>query len=196
MDETTHTAADVRALRLKSLESRIIHEQVEQPRETNDHGQDLAVRKKELEKVVVFGICDEKHNSPSMILENIKPLIKILLNVKDNPEEPKYRKLRYNNPFVQKRILDTPSEKLLRLVGWTTIVEDFEKHLVYNHQPKSIEWELLGLVIEKLENVQERENSRMYQSSQLKANVNLQKETILSHIRQDEEERHARFRYQ
>lgn len=186
---------DLRALRLKKLEQQ---QPSTQDIETKD-GTLLAKNTqilKELERILVFEICDEKHNSPQALLSNsIKPLIKILSNIRDHPLDEKYRKLKYNNPFVRKNIIDTPCERLLRLVGWTSRTEQCEKFLVFTHQRGSTEWDMACVAIEKLEHIEKKEIGRIDTLHQRKEEKKELLENTRRNIRQDEEERHCRFQY-
>lgn len=190
MMEDSPPREDLRALRLKKLEQ-------QQP-------QDVVVKKdgnntqilKELERILVFDICDEKHNSPQALLSNsIRPLLKVLSNVRNHPSEDKYRKLRYNNSFVRKHIIDTPCEKLLRLVGWTSKTEQCEKFLIFTHSEGSNEWNMAGVAIEKLESIEKKEAGRIDTVHQRKEEKKELLENTRRNIQQDEEERHARFQY-
>eukprot|EP00204_Picochlorum_oklahomense_P004156 CAMPEP_0118801866 /NCGR_PEP_ID=MMETSP1161-20130426/3262_1 /TAXON_ID=249345 /ORGANISM="Picochlorum oklahomensis, Strain CCMP2329" /LENGTH=210 /DNA_ID=CAMNT_0006729845 /DNA_START=15 /DNA_END=647 /DNA_ORIENTATION=- len=184
-------------LRLKRLAHLNQQETQESPSSREPSENEEIVRlKKMLEKIVVFDICDEKHKSPQMILEAISPLMKILINVRDYPREAKYRKLRYNNSIVHKYIIGTAAEKVMRIVGWTTIVENHERYLSFNHGEDTKEWSLLCMAIERLEKIQEKEAQREGAGGDAKVAEQKRLEKVLQDLREDEKERHARFRYE
>ncbi|KAI8105152.1 hypothetical protein M9435_000322 [Picochlorum sp. BPE23] len=184
-------------LRLKRLAHLNQQETQESPSSREPSENEEIVRlKKMLEKIVVFDICDEKHKSPQMILEAISPLMKILINVRDHPHEAKYRKLRYNNSIVHKYIIGTAAEKVMRIVGWTTIVENHERYLSFNHGEDTKEWSLLCMAIERLEKIQEKEAQREGAGGDAKVAEQKRLEKVLQDLREDEKERHARFRYE
>ncbi|WPT15233.1 hypothetical protein PSENEW3_00003174 [Picochlorum sp. SENEW3] len=184
-------------LRLKRLAHLNQQETQESPSSREPSENEEIVRlKKMLEKIVVFDICDEKHKSPQMILEAISPLKKILINVRDHPREAKYRKLRYNNSIVHKCIIGTAAEKVMRIVGWTTIVENHERYLSFNHGEDTKEWSLLCMAIERLEKIQEKEAQREGAGGDAKVAEQKRLEKVLQDLREDEKERHARFRYE
>lgn len=196
MDRNTvsPTEEDVRALRLKRLEQ-------QRPSPNDGPGKESDSLKnsnilKDLERILVFDICDEKHNSPQALLDHsIRPLIKILSNIRDHPSEDKYRKLRYNNQFVRKSIIDTPNERLLRLVGWSSDTQNFEKFLIFTHQEGSREWAILCIAIERLEAIEKKEAGRIGTLHQRQEEKKELLENTRKNIRQDEEERHSRFQY-
>lgn len=187
----------LRALRLKKLDE--LEQQHRSPSLSDELDKNKIENKqamKEMEKILVFDICDEKHNSPQALLSNsIRPLMKILSNIREHPSEDKYRKLRYNNTFVQKSIVGTPSEKLLRLIGWTSATENFEKVLIFKHQQGSKEWDLVCAAIEKLKVIEKKEIERIDSVGQKHEQRKQLLENARLHIRQDEDERHARFQY-
>ncbi len=196
-DGTISPREDLRALRLKRLEQ----QQQSSPQDTQINDRTLLAKKntqilKELERILVFEICDEKHNSPQALLSNaVKPLIKILSNIRDHPSDEKYRKLKYNNPFVRKNIIDTPCERLLRLVGWSSRTEQYEKFLVFTHPQGSVEWDVACVAIEKLEAIEKKEIGRADTLHHKKEEKKELLENTRRNILQDEEERHSRFQY-
>lgn len=196
-EDTLAPKEDLRALRLKKLQERTPVSPPDGVVVKDKEVKATTMRLlKDLERILIFDICDEKHNSPQALLSNsIRPLIKILSNIREHPLEEKYRKLRYNNSFVSKSIIGSPSEKLLRLVGWTSATENFEKVLIYKHQKGSIEWDVACIAIDRLEDIEKKEASRIGTLHRRQEEKKHLLENTRMHIKQDEEERHSRFQY-
>lgn len=157
-----------RLARLAQLESK------EQSKDSNDGAgpdQETSLGRediKEMERILVLEWCDERHNSAATLVGRAQRLTKILSNALSG--EAKYRRLRYNNPVVQREILACqPTEKLLRAVGWASRVETNERFLVFNHAPDSKEAHLSARLIERLSEVQKKEQLRADQREQRKA---------------------------
>lgn len=194
--QETSSLEQLRLRRLAHLSQQEAQD-IESPGSRDPHENEEMIRlKKLLEKTVVFEICDEKHKSPQMILEAISPLMKILINVREHPGDAKYRKLRYHNPIIHRHIIGTAAEKVLRIVGWTTLVENYERHLLFDHGEDTKEWSLLCMAIERLEKIQEKEAQREGAGGDAKVAEQKRLEKVLQDLREDEKERHARFRYE
>ncbi len=87
-------------------------------------------------------------------------LVKIISNATRGDDE-RFKRLKYNNVVVQREILACPpSEKLLRAVGWTSLVEKNERYLVWSHEPESKEAQLASRLIERLKEIEEKEQQR------------------------------------
>ena len=116
---------------------------------------------KEMERILVLEWCDERHNSAATLVGRAQRLTKILSKALLADGDDKFRKLRYNNPVVQREILACPpTEKLLRAVGWTSLVEANERYLVFNHGKDSREAQLSERLIKRLSEVQKKEQMR------------------------------------
>ena len=159
---------DLRMARLARLESKEqdskeVGNSQQPAKETRLGREDI----REMERVLVLEWCDERHNSAAMLVDRAQRLTKILSNALTG--EDKYRKLRYNNPVVQREILACPpTEKLLRAVGWTSKIETNERFLVFNHATDSKEAQLSERLIERLSKVQRKEQLRADQKEQKK----------------------------
>ena len=105
-------------------------------------------------------VPDERHNSATTLVARAQRLVKIISNATRGDDE-RFKRLKYNNVVVQREILACPpSEKLLRAVGWTSLVEKNERYLVWSHEPESKEAQLASRLIERLKEIEEKEQQR------------------------------------
>jgi len=105
-------------------------------------------------------VPDERHNSATTLVARAQRLVKIISNATSGDDE-RFKRLKYNNVVVQREILACPpSEKLLRAVGWTSLVEKNERYLVWSHEPESKEAQLASRLIERLKEIEEKEQQR------------------------------------
>ena len=168
---------------------------------------------KEIERILVLEWCDERHNSASTLVTRAKRLIKVISNALT---DEKCRSLRYenrralsrsldgflpfairahpfsrfNNPSVQRLILSCPpSEKLLRAVGWTSRVDKNERVLVWDHDSGSKEARLSNRLIERLKEVEKKEQRRLDQKERLKADEQARLQRARSMLEDDHEQR-------
>ena len=153
---------DLRMARLARLESKAKEPERREEGNSQQPEKENKLKRediKEMERILVLEWCDERHNSAATLVGRARRLTKILSNALTG--EDKYRKLRYNNPVVQREILACPpTEKLLRAVGWTSKVETNERFLVFSHPVDSKEVQLSERLIERLSEVQRKEQLR------------------------------------
>lgn len=94
---------------------------------------------------------DEKHIHLDKILDTTNFLLKIFSNVHDNPTEEKYRRIRLNNNAFNLHVRNAPgAEEFMLVGGWKASVVDFERYFVFEHQPGTIEWEILEIAVAEL----------------------------------------------
>ena len=78
-------------------------------------------------------ICEE--DAPAA-LAAIATTITLVNNVINHPDEPKYRKVRSNNPGISKKLLHCPGgQDLLLALGFRTKVMDFEEFWMVDDSP-------------------------------------------------------------
>ncbi|KAL4451902.1 hypothetical protein ABPG75_007564 [Micractinium tetrahymenae] len=100
--------------------------------------------RKAMIKVVNWQLNDYKHRKLEQILDTTQYLQKICGNVRDHPEEPKYRKIRITNNTFQRHVRDAPGgEEFMHTAGWGVKVIDYEKYFLFEHQPGGLEWRVL-----------------------------------------------------
>ncbi|EFN55941.1 hypothetical protein CHLNCDRAFT_145228 [Chlorella variabilis] len=95
-------------------------------------------------KIVNWQLNDDKHRKLEQILDTTQYLQKICGNVKDNPQEAKFRRIRITNATFSRHVRDAPGgEEFMHAAGWTVKVDNFEKYFVFEPQPGSLEWRIL-----------------------------------------------------
>lgn len=151
---------------------------------------------KEIERILILEWCDERHNSATTLVSRAKRLVQIISNAATGDED-RFRRLRYNNPVVQKEILACPpSEKLLRAIGWISLVEGGQRFLVWKHEAGSKEAQLAERLIERLKDIQEKEQLRVDLKEKEKADTQARLQrarTMLDDDHEARKEKHARI---
>jgi len=205
--------------RMRQGRERLLRRVVEQATEdTEDNGSkdDKAVHtsahemededlKRKIERILVWEVQDEKHESLQEIERHVGLMVKILRNVLDNPLERKYRKLRLHNATVQsllggyktKDSSQSGCKKLFEISGWKIALEEHERVYTYTHEVDSSEWKVMEYVCGRLEKELEeiQEKSKKAGAGPKKLGLEQERAQILSALKQDQEERRYKFRY-
>ena len=137
------------------------------------------------------------HQDDPTALACIETALKLVNNVVQNPSEPKYRRIRSNNPAISKRLLRCPGgQDLLLALGFRTKVMEFEEMWIVEEAPTLqrvlaegaiILERYLGLTREKIERTAKQRAERM-------ANMNEDRARTLQAIEEDKAERAAKQR--
>ena len=127
----------------------------------------------------------------------IETALKLVNNVVQNPSEPKYRRIRSNNPAVSKRLLRCPGgQDLLLGLGFRTKVMEFEEMWIVEEattmqrvlsEGAIVLERYLSLTREKIERTAKQRAERM-------ANMNEDRARTLQAIEEDKAERAAKQR--
>eukprot|EP00890_Picochlorum_soloecismus_P006072 jgi/Picsp_1/6466/NSC_03812-R1_hypothetical protein CHLNCDRAFT_145228 [Chlorella variabilis] len=161
--------------------------------------------KRKIERILVWEVQDDKHESLQEIERYVGLMAKILSNVLNNPLDRKYRKMRLHNAAVQsllggyktKDSSQSGCTKLMELCGWRIVLEEHEKVYTYVHEVDSSEWKVMeyvrGRLEKELEEIQEK--SKKAGAGQKKLGLEQERAQILSALREDQEERRLKFRY-
>eukprot|EP00887_Chlorella_sp_A99_P007878 scaffold20.g7878.t1 len=112
----------------------------------------VAAQRKALIHVANWQIMDERHRKLAQIDDSVTFLRRICDNVRSQPDEPKFRKIKLTNPTFTHHVRDAPGgEAFLKEAGWHVKVEDFEKFWVYDARPGSVEWQILEEACKELD---------------------------------------------
>jgi hypothetical protein len=161
--------------------------------------------KRKIERILVWEVQDDKHESLQEIERHVGLMVKILNNVLHNPLEMKYRKLRLHNAAVQSLLGGNKTKdssqsgcaKLLELSGWRIVLEEHERVYTYAHEVDSSEWKVMEYVCGRLEKelgeIQEKREKAG--AGQKKLGLEKERAQILSALKEDQEERRLKFRY-
>lgn len=161
--------------------------------------------KRKIERILVWEVQDDKHESLQEIERHVGLMVKILNNVLHNPLEMKYRKLRLHNAAVQSLLGGNKTKdssqsgcaKLLELSGWRIVLEEHERVYTYAHEVDSSEWKVMEYVCGRLEKELEeiQEKKKKAGAGQKKLGLEKERAQILSALKEDQEERRLKFRY-
>ena len=161
--------------------------------------------KRKIERILVWEVQDDKHESLQEIEKHVGLMVKILSNVLNNPVEMKYRKLRLHNAAVKsllggyktKDSSQSGCAKLLELSGWKIVLEEHERVYSYAHEVDSAEWKVMKYVCGRLEKELEeiQEKRKKAGAGQRKLGLEQERAQVLSALKEDKEERRLKFRY-
>lgn len=159
--------------------------------------QRLGVAKKRLLHVANWSIMDEKHRKLEQIRDSVDFLRRICGNVRDHPEQVKYRKIRVGNKAFSVHVRDAPGgEEYMHEAGWQIKVADHERVWVFEGQPGSTEWLILEEACAELDKLWILVNQKLQRlQSDNKAEQRQVLEAVRRQIEEDKAERHAQFRY-
>ncbi|KAI3437897.1 hypothetical protein D9Q98_000342 [Chlorella vulgaris] len=108
--------------------------------------------RKAMVRIIQWELNDDKHRALEQILDTTQYLLKICGNVKNSPDESKFRRIRITNPTFARHVRDASGgEQFMRAAGWVLQVHDFEKHFAFEHQPGQWEWRVLEAACVELE---------------------------------------------
>ena len=78
-------------------------------------------------------------NSGDLLAAGVKTLSTIINNVVANPAEEKYRKLRVNNPAIQKKVVPLIGGiEFLEIAGFTRITDEAGNLAAYRTEPHNL----------------------------------------------------------
>ncbi len=127
----------------------------------------------------------------------IELLLKLANNIIANPDEPKYRQFRSNNPKIRQGVLRCPGgQDVLLALGFRTKVFEFEEHWVADETPVLMRTLAESIVV--LENYRGLEQAKIdrlaKQRAEKLAGANDERQRTLMQIKEDEAERRERAR--
>ena len=127
----------------------------------------------------------------------IELLLKLANNIIANPDEPKYRQFRSNNPKIRQAILRCPGgQDVLLALGFRTKVVEFEEHWVADETPVLIRTLAESVVV--LQNYRDLEQIKIDRLAKVReqklAGANDERQKILMQIKEDEAERREQAR--
>ncbi|KAG7673267.1 hypothetical protein Ndes2526B_g03302 [Nannochloris sp. 'desiccata'] len=157
----------------------------------------IAAARKQIIKVVNWDLNDDKHRKSPQIKDTVTYLRRILENIRDNPTEKKYRKIRITNATFGKHVRDAPGgEAFLIQAGWHAAVVDHERYFIFESQPDTLQWSIFEEACKELAKLDTVLDAKLGRNSgDKKAEIEKRREAARIAIEEDKELRHARFKY-
>jgi hypothetical protein len=164
---------------------------------SKEQEQKFADARKKLITLASWDLLDEKHRPLSAIKDTLVYLLKICVNVRDAPDEERYRRVRISNAVFGRHVRDVAGgQEYLLAAGWRPAVVEHDKSLIFEAQPGSLGWRVLeaGVTeLQKAEAVVEGKLARKKADKHAEAEQRL--EAVRNALQDDKEERHQRFKY-
>ena len=134
---------------------------------------------------------------PPTALAAIELMLKLINNIVANPDDPKFRKFRANNPTISQKLIRCPGgQDLLVALGFRTKVFEFEEHWVVEEGPLLLR--TLSEACPLLENYRDLERKKVERNAKQRqeklANINDERQRTLQAIAEDQAQRRDKAR--
>ncbi|DBA84096.1 TPA: hypothetical protein ACH3X1_006574 [Trebouxia sp. C0004] len=148
-------------------------------------------RSDKIGKILHSQIMDFRLNSPDKLAICVSRLLQMFDNILQHPDSAKFRKVRANNANFKKHILDGAKqiEEFLLSAGWHTMVENMEKHWVFEAVQGTLTWRYLQIAQRKLQSaqglIQDKANRHAKELEQRKTGPQQQRDLLLKQLEED-----------
>ncbi|DBB02375.1 TPA: hypothetical protein ACH3X3_011377 [Trebouxia sp. C0006] len=152
-------------------------------------------RSDKIGKILHSQIMDFRLNSPDKLAICVSRLLQMFNNILQHPDSAKFRKVRANNANFKKHVLDAAKqiEDLLLAAGWHTMVENMEKHWVFEAAQGSLTWKYLQITQRELQSaqglIQDRANRHAKELEERRTGPQQQRELLLKQLEEDKASR-------
>lgn len=163
-----------------------------------DEDRQFAEAKKRINHVVNWELNDDKHLKLDQIQTTVIALKQIMNNVREHPEDGKFRRIRIANKTFGRNVRDAPGgEDYMIACGWKAAVVNMERYFVFDGQPgDSLTWKIFEEGCKELDKLGALIDGKLNRSKEdKKAELELRREQARLAIEDDKQARKVKFTY-